>query len=276
MARVAIVTGGASGIGRAVGAALARRGADVVLADVDGPGVEAAADELGARAAVVDVRDAAAVGDLVRSVHREAGRLDLLFNNAGIGLGGETEELTLAHWDRIIDVNVRGVVHGVHAAYPLMVAQGSGHIVNTASLAGLTPAPGLTAYAMTKHAVVGLSLSLRVEAAAKGVRVSVLCPGVVDTPILDSKGPEDLPVPPSAARTDGRAMLERAAGGAYPPERLAEDVLRGIARNDAVIVAPRRAEAAWRIHRLLPRVVERQLVRHIARERALRGDADPA
>src|SRR5207248_6593438 len=129
------------------------------------------------------------------------GRLDLMVNNAGIGIGGETRELLLAHWDRIIDVNLRGVVHGVHAAYPVMIEQGSGHIVNTASLAGLLPSPGATPYAMTKHAVVGLSLSLRGEAAAYGVRVTAVCPGVVETPILDKGGPDDLPKSPAAGRT---------------------------------------------------------------------------
>jgi len=105
----------------------------------------------------------------------------VMVNNAGIGVGGEASELTLAHWERVIDVNLRGVIHGVHAAYPVMIAQRSGHIVNTASLAGLMPSPWLTPYAMTKHAVVGLTLSLRAKAAAHGVRVTAVCPGVVDT-----------------------------------------------------------------------------------------------
>ena len=89
------------------------------------------------------------------------------------------------HWDRIIDINIRGVIHGVHAVYPGMVARGSGHIINTASVAGLAPAPLLVPYATTKHAVVGLSISLRAEAAAYGVKVSVLCPSAIETPILD-------------------------------------------------------------------------------------------
>src|ERR1043166_5903592 len=132
MGRIAIITGAASGIGRA----LARQGAGA------------------APPAALDVRDAAAVAALVRSTYDSHGRLDVMVNNAGIAIGGEAYELLLAHWDRAIDVNLRGVVHGVQAVYPLMVRQRSGHIVNTASLAGLLPAPGATAYAMTKHAVV--------------------------------------------------------------------------------------------------------------------------
>ena len=199
MGRIAIITGAASGIGRALARALVLRGDTVVVADIDGDGAERVAGGLARQgpgavtSAALDVRDAAAVAALVRSTYDSHGRLDLMVNNAGIAIGGEACELLLAHWDRAIDVNLRGVVHGVQAVYPLMVRQRSGHIVNTASLAGLLPAPGATAYAMTKHAVVGLSLSLRGEAAAYGVRVTAVCPGVVETPILDKGGPDDLP-----------------------------------------------------------------------------------
>src|SRR6266851_10472536 len=205
--RVSIVTGGASGIGRALSAALVERGGCVVIADLDETGAAQAVEELSVAgpgtlvAASLDVREAHAVAELVQRTHREQGRLDMLFNNAGIGVGGYAQELGLEHWERAIDVNLRGVVHGVHAAYPLMIEQGQGHIINTASMAGLVPSPGLTPYAMTKHAVVGLSLSLRVEAAAYGVRVTAVCPGVVETPILDQGGPDDLPKPALSGHT---------------------------------------------------------------------------
>ena len=121
----------------------------------------------------------------VDEVVDRAGRLDLMFNNAGITWGGDTELLTLDQWNAIIDVNIRGVVHGVAAAYPLMVKQGHGHIVNTASMAGLAAAGQITSYVMSKHAVVGLSLALRSEAAGRGVGVLAVCPTAVETPILD-------------------------------------------------------------------------------------------
>jgi NAD(P)-dependent dehydrogenase (short-subunit alcohol dehydrogenase family) len=264
MGRVAIVTGGASGIGRALGAALVGRGDDVVLADIDGAGAEEVAGALGVRgpgsatAATVDVRDAAAVADLVEGTAGRHGRLDLMVNNAGTSVGGPVEELVVAHWDRVIDVNLRGVVHGVQAAYPLMVRQGSGHIVNTASLAGLAVGPLAAPYTTTKWAVVGLSLALRSEAAARGtgVRVSVVCPGGVDTPLLDRRNPADLPRVPTAEGLDGRALITRASGGRlYPPEALAADVLRGMDRNRALIVAPRSARVLWRLMRLSPSLV---------------------
>jgi NAD(P)-dependent dehydrogenase (short-subunit alcohol dehydrogenase family) len=267
--RVAFVTGGASGIGRALCGALVARGARVVVADINASGAAAVARELSGRgpgsatSLSLDVADAMGFERAVGGVHAEAGRLDLLFNNAGIGIGGPVEELTLAHWERALDVNLRGVIHGVRAAYPLMHQQRFGHIVNTASLAGLLPFPLGVPYAMTKHAVVGLSVSLRSEAATYGVRVSAVCPGVIDTPILDAEGPPDLPRTSSAGR--GRELFRHSnRGPAYPPEKLAEDVLRGVDRNRAIIVAPRRARTAWLMNRIAPRLVERASARELA------------
>jgi len=267
--RVAFITGGASGIGRALCSALVARGARVVVADINASRAEAVARGLcergpgSASLLELDVADAPAVEQAVAGLHADAGRLDLLFNNAGIAIGGPVEELTLAHWERTLDVNLRGVIHGVLAVYPLMLEQGFGHIVNTASLAGLLPMPLGVPYAMTKHAVVGLSLSLRSEAQVHGVRVSAVCPGVIDTPILDSEGPPDLPRTSFAGR--GREMLLHASGGqAYPPERLAEDVLRGVERNRAIIVSPSRARTAWILNRIAPRLVERLNARELA------------
>lgn len=272
MARIAIVTGAASGIGQALADALVARGDTVVVADVDKDGAERTAGNLSERgpgaaaAAVVDVRNADAVQALVDQTRDRHGRLDLMVNNAGIGVGGEVRELLLAHWDRVIDVNLRGVVHGVHAAYPVMIEQGSGHIVNTASLAGLLPTPGLVPYAMTKHAVVGLSLSLRAEAAEHGVKVTVVCPGVVDTPILDKGGPDDLPKP--AMSGHAREFFRQVQPRFYAPERLAEDIVRGIDRNTSLIIAPASARVAWYLWRYAPLVVNRMGARQIARTRA--------
>jgi NAD(P)-dependent dehydrogenase (short-subunit alcohol dehydrogenase family) len=251
MARVAIVTGGGSGIGEALCRALAARGDTVVVADIDAPAAERVAADLGslATAAKVDVRDAAGVQAVVDDTVAQHGRLDLMFNNAGIGVGGDVLELTLAHWDRIIDINLRGVVHGVQAAYPVMARQRSGSIVNTASMAGLTAPAYMTPYVTTKHAVVGLSMALRAEAKAHGVNVTVVCPFFVDTPILDSFGPEDLPKPPSL-REGLRPQAQKL--GIYSPQALAQDVLRGVDRKRAMVVAPRRGRVLWRRSRVAP------------------------
>jgi len=276
--QVAVVTGAASGIGRALSTALARRGATVVLADIDEAGAKAAADQLaddelaaatgaGASGVALDVTDAAAFSELVGRAVTDHGRIDLLFNNAGVGMGGDVGDLSLVHWDRVIDVNLRGVVHGVAAAYPVMIRQGRGHIVNTASLAGLLPAPLLSPYAMTKHGVVGLSTSLRMEAAAHGVRVSVVCPGVIDTPLLDKGNPADLPA--VASLPEGRRMLTRSIGQPYPAASLADDVLVGVARNRAFIVTPRHARTAWAAYRAAPELFVR--IGPALLRRALRG-----
>ncbi|GAA4583813.1 SDR family oxidoreductase [Planotetraspora phitsanulokensis] len=247
MAKTAIVTGGSSGIGRALAVELLRLGVDVTIADI--ADADSTARELGCAGARLDVTDAAAVEDLVRGVKADRGRLDFLFNNAGIVVAGRTDELTLDHWNRMIDVNLRGVVHGVHAAYPIMVEQGYGYIVNTASLAGLIPAPLMLPYTTTKHAVVGLTLALRVEAAAHGVKVSAICPGFVDTPLLDHANP-GLPQTEIGrlAKTIGARVQKRL----YPPDAVARDVIRGMERGRALIVMPSFARRAWSLVRLSP------------------------
>ena len=253
--RVAVVTGGASGIGHALAVALAARGDVVTVADIDEQAAETVAKDLRARhpgrveGAVLDVQDAAAVAGLIQSVKDKRGRIDLVFNNAGISIGGTAEEHTLDHWNRAIDVNLRGVVHGVLAAYPIMLEQGYGHIINTASLAGLVPSPLKIAYTTTKHAVVGLSLGLRSEAASHGVQVSVVCPGYVDTPLLDNVN-SGLPQTADGAHARERAI--KLQGKLYLPDHLARDVLRGIDRNQAVIVGPSYARVAWWIARFTP------------------------
>jgi NAD(P)-dependent dehydrogenase (short-subunit alcohol dehydrogenase family) len=256
--KTALITGGASGIGRALGAELFRFGAHVVLADIDGPAAELAAKQVGddgpggsAVGARLDVRDGAAVQALVENLAELHGGLDLVFNNAGISIGGPTREMPAAYWDETIDVNLRGVVNGVAAAYPLMAAQGRGHIVNTASLAGLAPAVFTVAYSATKHAVVGLSTSLRPEAARFGVKVSVLCPGAVDTPILDRQTPPEL-VPDDTTPLTGREYMARVGLSPMPADRFARRALRQVRRNKSIIVVPRSARAMWYLHRLSP------------------------
>ena len=251
MSRVAIVTGGGSGIGAAMCRALGARADTVVVADIDGAAAQRVADEVGGVASKVDVRDGEAVQALVDETVREHGRLDLMFNNAGIGVGGDATELSTAHWDRIIDINLRGVTNGIAAAYPVMAKQRSGHLINTASIAGLIPAPYMTPYVATKHAVLGLSLALRQEAKAHGVKVLAVCPGWTDTPILDSTGPEDLPKP-SLAQDGGVRESAEKMGKLYSPEALAQDVLEAIAKDKPMLVVPGKFRVMWRLARLTP------------------------
>ena len=250
--KVAIVTGGGSGIGAALVTALRTAGATAIAADLEPP-----ADGI-----KLDVTDANAVQVLVDRVVAEYGRIDLIFNNAGISLIGETQDLTLAQWDAIIDVNIRGVVHGVAAAYPQMIRQGAGTIVNTASMGGLMAAGLLTSYVMTKHAVVGLSLALRSEAAAHGVGVTAICPAAVNTPILD-KG--------EIGAVKGRDYFLKGQGVRKPvdPAFLARRVLAAVAAGEALVVEPVQARLAWRLQRLAPSVTQKASVRFIAKQRKL-------
>lgn len=237
--RTALVTGGGSGIGRALGAALEQSGARVVLADL-------VAGDGGCRQ--LDVRDESAFRALVD----EVGPVDLLINCAGISLGGATHEMSAAHWDRIIDVNIRGVVNGVRAVYPSMIERGTGQIVNVASGAGLVAPPFVAAYAMTKHAVVGLSTALRPEAALHGVGVTVLCPGAVDTPILDRLPDPDLPSTTTAPAT-ARAYLGVVRQRPVDVDRFAQLSLQAVRRNRGIVVVPASARPLWYLHRISPR-----------------------
>jgi NADP-dependent 3-hydroxy acid dehydrogenase YdfG len=250
--KVAIVTGGASGIGRAVGAQLAAAGANVVLADIDEPLLRETAGSIGATARVVDVVDANAMQALADDTVSEHGRIDYMFNNAGIAIISEVLDMGLDDWNRIIDINIRGVVHGIHAVYPIMCTQGFGHIVNTASLAGLAPAPSFTAYSATKHAVVGLSRGLRAEARAYGVKVSVVCPGFIDTPIVDNATYRNF----SAER-----LTEKIPYKMMTADTCARHLLRGVARNKLEIVVTLHGRNIYRMQRMFPGLVERLTAR---------------
>jgi len=250
----AIVTGGASGIGRALSEKLAKRGCEVVLADLQIELAEEVALEIRAsggkaEAVELDVTDFPAMQHLVKETVKRTGRLDYIFNNAGIVIGGSVSLYSIEDWNRIIDVNLRGVINGVQAAYKIMVAQGFGHIVNTASMAGLAHGPGNAAYTATKHAVVSLSESLRIEATQTGVRVSVICPGAVRTPILEGGGKYGkmlIEIPPEQMRR----MLERLRP--MSPNIFANKVLNSVAKNKAIIIVPSWWRLFWWINRLSP------------------------
>lgn len=268
--KVAVVTGGAGGLGKALAEEMISRGCHVVLADIDAELLAKTASEMrrtGARvdARTVDVRDPAQLVALVGDTYRGLGRLDYLFNNAGINLCAELRDTTLEDWDRLIDVNLRGVIHGVHAAYPIMREQGFGHIVNTASAAGLVPAAGEGAYCATKHAVVGLSSALRIEAEAFGVQVSVVCPGLLDTPILRST---------KYVKLDPNALVAVTPEKPMDPRKAARAILRGVERGDFFIVVTATAHAIWRIHRYAPNASIRLGRLAIEKLRAMRLEQD--
>jgi NAD(P)-dependent dehydrogenase (short-subunit alcohol dehydrogenase family) len=250
---IAIVTGGASGIGRALAEELARRGSEVILADLQYELAQEVASRIsaaGGKATIkqVDVTDFFAVETLVQETVNRTGRLDYMFNNAGIGIAGEVWLHRIEDWDRIIDVNLRGVVNGVQAAYPVMFKQGFGHIVNTSSMAALAPFPFEVAYVATKYAVVGLSTAMRIESISRGIRVSVICPGVIRTPILRGgkygKTLADIPMDKM------EPLFERYRP--MSPIIFARKVLNAVAKNKAIIIFPAWWKVFWWLNRLSP------------------------
>jgi NAD(P)-dependent dehydrogenase (short-subunit alcohol dehydrogenase family) len=247
--KVALVTGGAAGIGAELARQLSAANAAVFITDVDGDAAQALADKLAkggarVRACRTDVSQYADVEQAVQTAVREFGRLDLIFNNAGVGLAGELRDLELSDWQPLVDVNLWGVIHGVHAALPVMLRQGQGQIVNIASAAGLVPRPGMVPYATTKYAVVGLSTSLRYEVEDLGIRVNVVCPFNVATSIFKNTKFRNI---------DGEAMLAAIPLKQMPVERCVAETLRGVSRNKAIISMPRFARFEWWLYRVCPR-----------------------
>lgn len=250
----AIITGGASGIGAALTTELAGKGAEVWIADRQLDVARELAQRLGnrghnAHAIELDVRDYAAFERVVAEVVQRSGRIDYLFNNAGIGVGGEIDSYTLDDWNDVLDVNLRGVVHGIQAVYPTMIRQRSGHIVNTASMAGLMTNGSQASYGAAKHAVVALSNTLRLQAAHHGVQASVLCPGVIRTPILTGGKYGRLKM---GHTSDEEILKSWEQMRPMAPEEFAERALRRVLRNDAVIVVPAWWKVFWYVERLSP------------------------
>jgi len=187
MDRAALITGGSSGIGLAVGRMLRDEGYELTLASRRPERVQAAAKELGAVAVVADVGNAEDCQRLVAEHRERFGRIDMLVNSAGIGIGGRVEDLPVKHFDLQMAVNVRGLFLVTQAAIPLL-RESRGWIVNLASIAGTLPTPGLATYGATKAAVISLTRSLNEELDADGVRAVAICPGFVDTPMAEWSG----------------------------------------------------------------------------------------
>lgn len=246
--KVSIVTGAASGIGKALCEELDREKAVVVAADINTEGVKKVALKLSKEggnsiAVNLDVSQSEDVAEFINKAAHEYGRIDYIFNNAGITVCGEVRDMSLAHWEKIIAVNLMGVIYGTSTAYSLMVKQGFGHIVNIASLAGLIGYPTNIPYAATKAAVVRLSTSLRIEGDDLGVKVSVVCPGYIDTGIYDAC---------TYLRADQEKVLANIPFKMMDVKKAARLIMKGVVRNKAVITFPFYAGLLWWFYRLHP------------------------
>jgi len=256
--KVCVVTGAASGIGFAFTERLLQAGAVVFMADRDTKTLDSAFRQLGAHAGrvhsmSVDVTRQEQVQQLIQDAASRHGRLDVLFNNAGIGGTMPIGEVTLAHWRRVIDVNLWGVIYGVDAVLPIMRRQGGGHIVNTASVAGLVPFPYQAVYAASKYGVVGLSECLRFELADEGIHVSVACPGDVATRIYGT------PI-------FGERVEVKPPAGAISAEEAAQTILANVANKEGIIVLPEDVRQLWLEYCRSPESIHGYL-RDLARQR---------
>jgi NAD(P)-dependent dehydrogenase (short-subunit alcohol dehydrogenase family) len=254
---VAVVTGGGSGIGRATALLLATHGAKVHVADLNAQAAQAVAGEIetgGGRAAhhELDVTDAGAVEAFADAVFAADGHVDVLHNNAGIGHAGNIEATTFEDWQRVISVNLLGVAYGVQAFAPRMLLQGRpAAIVNTASMAGLLPTAKMAPYTASKFGVVGLSEALNAELSSRGIHVSAICPGVINTPIVAN----------GIMRGDIAAIHQQAtsyyARRGTSPDEVAKAILRTIAKPRLIVPVPRRqVSPLYMLHRASPRLTQ--------------------
>lgn len=259
--RIALVTGAASGIGRETALALGRRGADLVICDLDEQGLgdtDAMLRGLGrdVLARRVDVADREQMRGFAQETLAQVGVVDILMNNAGVGLGAGFLDTSLDDWDWILRINLLGVVHGCHFFVPAMVERGAGgHVVNVSSAAGYLPTEALSAYVTSKYAVLGLSESLRGELRRHRIGVTAICPGIIDTPITRSSRLRGK----YAAEGQREEMISAYQRRGYGPDRVARNVLKAIQRNRGIAPVSPEAWIAWYLKRLSPALVSRLL-----------------
>lgn len=255
--KTALVTGAGSGIGRETALLLGARGADLVICDLDEAGLaetEKRLVDLGRSvfSRRVDVADREQMRAFSEAVHERVPAVDLLVNNAGVGLAASFADTTLDDWDWIVGINLMGVVHGCHFFLPKMIERGvGGHVVNVSSAAGFVAAEPLCAYATTKFAVFGLSEALQQELHRSGIGLTVICPGIINTPITRSsrgRGVFD--------RSDTRAeLVESYERRNYTPERVARNILKAVQRDRVVGPVSPEAWGMWFLKRLSPALV---------------------
>jgi len=258
---LALVTGAGSGIGRATALAMADRGATVLCADLHADAAEktaAACGERGASASAVtvDVADRDAMTTLAAEVTAEHGALGVLVNNAGVGMSGRLTDMALADWDWIRSINLDGVVNGCALFGPAMLERGRGHVVNLSSGLGYTPTATEPAYVTTKAGVLALSQCLRADWGRSGVGVTAICPGVINTPIIDSTR-----FLGERASTEARARTRKVFRKGHRPEQVADAIVDAIARDRAVVPVGVEARVGWYLHRFAPLALQQAVAR---------------
>lgn len=251
--KTVVVTGAGSGIGRATALAFSRAGARIAACDVNQARLDELAGELADRALVVrkvDVSDRAQMSGFADAVHAQVPAADIVVNNAGVAVGGSFLETSLDDIDWLLGINLHGVIYGCHFFVPRMAERCAGHVVNISSIFGIYPSPNVTAYVASKFAVLGFSQSLRTELAPRGVGVTAICPGMIDTAIVaDGRMAGDV--------GDRRSKVVERFKKGLPPARVAEVILEAVRSNAAVRTVGRDAWAIHQLTRLAPQTLQR-------------------
>jgi short-subunit dehydrogenase len=256
--KTVVVTGGAAGIGRGIVEALVDQDAIVYAADINDDGLKSLAAAVpGVIPVKLDVSRQEDFQRVFEQVLADYGHLDIVINNAGIGLAGDFNATSMADLEKITDINLWSVIYGTKLAYAQMIKQGHGHIVNVSSSGGAMPVPNQAMYSGLKHAVLGLSHSLREEAAHYGVKVSVVLPGLVKSDMWDS-----------AVNVENYNLKESMENTPLKPisaQDAAEAVLKGIIANDRSIIFPRVNRITLFLYRLMPNLFNRLFVAPLAK-----------
>ena len=255
----ALVTGSGAGIGRETALALSARGARVIVTDIDGAAAEKVAAEIRERggqadAHRLDVTDAAAVAGLAATLADDVGSVDVVVANAGVGMTGRLGDMTLEDWQWIRAVNLDGVVHTVHAFGPAMAERGRGHVVIVSSGLGYTPRATEPAYCTTKAAVLELAQCLRADWGRQGIGVSAICPGVINTGILEGTRFIGLTEKDEAT---ARKVFKRG----HKPATVARDIVRAIERDRTLVASGWESKLGWFAHRFLPLALQQRIAR---------------
>lgn len=242
--KIVLITGASSGIGKALSQRLAELGAVVYNADIQAP----AHQLTNISHLPLDVRDFEQFQSVFQIILQKHSKIDLVINNAGIGIAGEAQDLSISEWKKVLDINLLGVVNGTKIAYDIMSQQGFGHIVNMASMSALIPFPLAIPYATAKHGVLGLSKSLRVEGRALGVKVTAICPGFVESALYENA---------IKSHTDTEKIKSTIPFPILPTEKAVRYILKGIVRNQAVVVFPFYTKLTLWLERIFPNLLSK-------------------